>query len=252
MSELLGNGSLCAAFFVAGFALVAAAAAVRFDSAAALRWARNAILIMTALLTMSAAVLLTALLRGDFNFAYVASYTERALPFGYKLAAFWAGQEGSLLLWAWMLGVFSSIAVVNCRREVGREPAIRIAILAIVCGFFVSLMLFAANPFTVLTDPPADGRGLNPMLQNWAMIAHPPTLFLGYAGFTIPFAFMIAALGVGVGKMIGWIRFAAGYWRRGCCSAPASSWDPGGPMWSWVGAATGRGTRWKMPRCCLG
>jgi cytochrome c-type biogenesis protein CcmF len=133
-------------------------------------------------------------LQSDFRVAYVAHYTERALPMGYKIAAFWAGQEGSLLLWAWVLAIMCSIALFQNRCSQGLAPAATAATLAAICGFFVALMMFAANPFTALTRPPLDGHGLNPMLQDPGMIAHPPLLFLGYAGFAIPFAFLIGSL----------------------------------------------------------
>ncbi|MCP3902438.1 MAG: heme lyase CcmF/NrfE family subunit [Planctomycetes bacterium] len=168
---------------------------MRFDSPGYLRAARWSIGIFALLMTLASAALLTALLRSDFRFEYVAGYTERALPVGYKFAAFWAGQEGSLLLWAWMLAVMATIALPGLRRLNPVEHAGAVAVLALVCGFFAALMLFAANPF-VMTDGPAvaDGRGLNPMLQDPGMIIHPPVLFLGYAGFTVPFAVLVGVL----------------------------------------------------------
>ncbi len=147
------------------------------------------------MLCVSSVALIIALLGSDFSLDYVARFTDRALPAGYKLAAFWAGQEGSLLLWAVLLAVLSTIAVftLNRQQSIGQSAA-TIATLSVVCAFFALLILFAANPFAASADIPDDGNGLNPMLQDWAMIAHPPLLFLGYAGFTIPFALMVGAL----------------------------------------------------------
>jgi cytochrome c-type biogenesis protein CcmF len=215
MTALVGNFSLSLAVLVALGAVLAAVAAGRFDSSSILRAARWLLVALFAVLSLSSAALLVALVQSDFQFDYVVRYTERALPLGYKLAAFWAGQEGSLLLWAWMLAGMCAIAVFN--RKPGpsgqgsiaheKAPALKsrtlleasmvVAALSVVCGFFAALILFAANPFKVLNLAPADGRGLNPMLQDPGMIWHPPLLFLGYAGFTIPFALLLGALVAG-------------------------------------------------------
>lgn len=194
MTAMIGNYSLCAAVLVAAGTILAALSAAKAPSAAALRAARWGIGVMAGLFTISSIALLVSLVQSDFSLAYVASYTELKLPIGYKLAAFWAGQEGSLLLWAWALGIMALILVITRRRDEGREHAVALLALSVVCGFFAALMLFAANPFIAQAVTPADGHGLNPMLQNIGMIAHPPALFLGYAGFTIPFVLMLGAL----------------------------------------------------------
>jgi cytochrome c-type biogenesis protein CcmF len=214
MTVLAGDLSLGLGVVVAAAAVLAALVAVRFESAAALRAGRVMIGTFAGLMTLASAVLILAFLNDEFSIKYVAGYSERALPAGYKLAAFWAGQAGSLLLWAWMLGVMSLIAVLTPRKDGAgiSEQAVVIATLAIACGFFAALMLFATdeagipagNPFYATAVTPADGGGLNPMLQDPAMIAHPPLLFLGYAGYTIPFAMMIGALVVGR-RDAGWL-----------------------------------------------
>ena len=197
MTISIGNYSLAAAVLTAVAAIIAALGSVRLDSPSLLRASRWLIAAVAVLISISSAALMAAILQSDFRVAYVASYTERALPTGYKLAAFWAGQEGSLMLWAWLLAVMGAIAVWQRRRDEGLEPAATFVALAVVTGFFAALMLYAANPFKVLTVVPADGRGLNPLLQDPGMIAHPPLLFVGYAGFTIPFAMMVGALVAG-------------------------------------------------------
>ncbi|NIR14394.1 MAG: heme lyase CcmF/NrfE family subunit, partial [Desulfobacterales bacterium] len=113
----------------------------------------------------------------------------------YKATAFWAGQRGSLLFWAWLLSIFGTIVAHNTRYEVESRatPFIYLVITSIL-GFFVMLLATISNPFDLLPHVPADGNGLNPMLQNPGMIFHPPTLFLGYVGFTIPFAYALAAM----------------------------------------------------------
>jgi cytochrome c-type biogenesis protein CcmF len=191
---LFGNYSLCAAVIVAAGTLLVSLAAVRFGDPSLRRTARTGILILAGLLTLSACSLVAALVNGEFAYRYVAKYTERALPLGYKLAAFWAGQEGSLLLWAWVLAAMSAIFVVVYSNEEGEEHSAAVGLLAAVIGFFAVLMVFAANPFTTTKVVPADGNGLNPMLQDPGMIAHPPILFVGYAGFTVPFALALGAL----------------------------------------------------------
>ena len=197
MAEQLGTMTLMFAVLLAAGGILACVAAARFDSAAVLKLARAGMTGMLALITAASVVLFIALARSDFSLAYVAGYTERALPMGYKLAAFWAGQEGSLLLWAWLLVAMSAAATVQFRAHPIREQALLVGSLTVACGFFAALMLFAANPFAPQVPVVMDGYGLNPMLQNVGMLAHPPMLFLGYAGFTIPLAILIAALGAG-------------------------------------------------------
>ena len=197
MTVSIGNFALAAAVLTAAAAIVAAIGSVRRQSPSLLRATRWLVVAVGAMVSISSAALLVAILQSDFRLAYVASYTERALPTGYKLAAFWAGQEGSLMLWAWLLAVMGALAVWQRRRDAGIEPAVTFAALAAVTGFFAALMLYAANPFKVLSIVPTDGRGLNPLLQDPGMIIHPPLLFVGYAGFTIPFAMLVGALAAG-------------------------------------------------------
>jgi cytochrome c-type biogenesis protein CcmF len=146
------------------------------------------------LLTAAGVAMVIAILNDDFRLAYVASYSERALPTGYKLAALWAGQEGSLLLWAWLLAALASLAVALRRKDEPQHQAPAVAILAAICAAFAAMLLLAANPFQLGRVVQADGEGLNPMLQNPAMVAHPPMLFLGYAALAVPMALFLAWL----------------------------------------------------------
>jgi cytochrome c-type biogenesis protein CcmF len=130
----------------------------------------------------------------DFNIEYVAGYTSRNLPTAYVLTAFWAGQKGSLLFWALVLSLFGVLAqLMTSRRHKELMPYVA-GITSGVAVFFIATMLFAANPFERLPFTPADGRGLNPQLQNPGMVIHPPMLYLGYISITVPFAFAMAAL----------------------------------------------------------
>ncbi len=141
----------------------------------------------------------------DFNIEYVAAYTSRNLPDGYIFSAFWAGQKGSLLFWAVVLSLFAAVAqLLTPRRYAPLMPYVA-GVTSAVIAFFVCTMLFAANPFERLAFTPADGRGLNPQLQNPGMMIHPPMLYLGYISITIPFAFAIAAL-LTRGLDTGWIH----------------------------------------------
>ncbi|MCZ6754390.1 MAG: cytochrome c biogenesis protein CcsA [Gemmatimonadetes bacterium] len=141
----------------------------------------------------------------DFNIEYVASYTSRTLPEYFIFSAFWAGQKGSLLLWVVVLSLFAAMAqFMTSRRYADLLPWVA-GVTSIVAFFFITVMLFSANPFERLAFTPPDGRGLNPQLQNLGMMIHPPMLYLGYISVTIPFAFAIAALMSG--KLdAGWIR----------------------------------------------
>jgi cytochrome c-type biogenesis protein CcmF len=138
-------------------------------------------------------VLVAALARNDFSFDYVARMTSRELPDGYTLAAFWSGQEGSLLLWLLVLTGAASAALALNRRLVREVLPWTVAIVGCVALFFAFLLVFVASPFDTQTAP-TDGAGMNPSLQNPYMIAHPPMLYLGYVGLTVPFAFAMAAL----------------------------------------------------------
>ncbi|MGH7658483.1 MAG: heme lyase CcmF/NrfE family subunit, partial [Gemmatimonadales bacterium] len=135
------------------------------------------------------------LLNHDFNIEYVAGYTSRNLPTYYTVAAFWAGQKGSLLFWAFVLSIFAALAQwVTPKRYRSLLPHVAGVTTAITVFFLIVMLFGGANPFERLAFTPPDGRGLNPQLQNIAMTIHPPMLYLGYISITIPFAFGIAAL----------------------------------------------------------
>ena len=154
---------------------------------------RSAYAVCGCLLVASLA-LWKGLVSHDFNIEYVAAYTSRNLPPYYIFSAFWAGQKGSLLFWAVVLSIFASAAQLLTPRRYAHLMPYVAGVTSSVIVFFVSVMLFAANPFERLPFIPADGRGLNPQLQNVGMVIHPPMLYLGYISITIPFAFAMAAL----------------------------------------------------------
>jgi len=155
--------------------------------------AQNALLAAFGTTLLASGILAAALLRHDFSFTYVADHTARALPTMYKLSAFWGGQEGSLLLWLLILTGFSAAAVWLNRRSAPDLVAWTTPVLGGVAAFFAFLLVVVSSPFA--TQPAvADGAGLNPSLQNPYMVAHPPMLYLGYVGLTVPFAFAMGAL----------------------------------------------------------
>ena len=145
-------------------------------------------------LTAVMAILAWALYVKDFHFAYVADYSSRQLPWHYSLSALWVGQAGSLLLWAWFMGVLAMLYRFRPQRDADplRIPAFGI-LMAYVC-FLLVIMVFAADPMAASVSVPQDGSGLSPLLQHPAMLIHPPIVFLGYALWTIPFALAAAAL----------------------------------------------------------
>jgi cytochrome c-type biogenesis protein CcmF len=155
---------------------------------------RRSVFVVFAALAVASVCLWKGLLSHDFNIEYVWAYTSRNLPTYFVISAFWAGQKGSLLFWAVVLSTFAALAQwLTSRRHAHLLPYVA-GVTNAVTEFFVSVMLFAANPFARLDFTPLDGRGLNPQLQNVGMVMHPPMLYLGYISITIPFAFAVAAL----------------------------------------------------------
>lgn len=158
-----------------------------------LQSARNALFASFGATAVASLVLLVALGTRDFSFVTVARTTSRELPIGYTLSAFWSSQEGSLLLWLLVLTAMASAALaLNAKltRDVLPWAA---PIFAAVAAFFAVVLVFVSSPFET-APPPGDGAGMNPSLQNHYMVAHPPLLYLGYVGLTIPFVFAMAAL----------------------------------------------------------
>ena len=189
----LGRAALVTALLLLAYALVAGSLAAWKGRRRLAESAQNALLGSFAATVVATAVLLAALARHDFSFQYVAQHTSRELPLGYTLTAFWGGQEGSLLLWLLVLGGYAALAVLTGRRA-GREVlAWVVPVLGLVGTFFAVVLVFVASPFATQAAA-ADGAGLNPSLQNPYMAIHPPMLYLGYVGLTIPFAFAMGAL----------------------------------------------------------
>ena len=151
-------------------------------------------LITWACVMISSIALWKAFFTNDFSLQYVYAYSNIELDYFYKFSSFWGGQKGSLLFWALILTSYMIVVhFQNRSKNLIVVPYAMAVMLAITC-FFLLLLNFSTNPFERIPLPPEDGRGLNPLLQNYWMVIHPPTLYLGYVGFTVPFAFAVAAL----------------------------------------------------------
>src|SRR5579864_8996339 len=143
---------------------------------------------------LAALVLVVAAFRNDFSIAYIFHHSNRDLPAPYKFATLWSGQEGSLVFWSLLLSGYGFVLRLRYKTD-PRLFAYASVVIAAIQIFFLSLVNFAANPFGLLEGPlRADGTGLNPLLQYPEMVIHPPMLYLGYVGFTVPFAFAMGAL----------------------------------------------------------
>jgi cytochrome c-type biogenesis protein CcmF len=197
--ENLGSLAILLALCVAAYAVAASVAGRLKRNPFLVVSGQRAVYAVWALLTLAAGTLVFALMSGDFRFAYVAEHSNRTMPVLYKFAAWWGGQEGSLLFWSWLLSTYSAVVVFTNRGRHRNLMPYVVGVLSAVQCFFLVLNNFIANPFQMLavdkliTAVP-DGNGLSPLLQYPAMAIHPPMLYLGYVGFTVPFAFAIGSL----------------------------------------------------------
>ncbi len=190
----LGRFSLLLALAVSGYALAMGFSGARSGREQRIRSAEGAMVAAFVALSAAALALWYAFLTRDFSLEYVATYSSRSLSTFYTLGAFWAGQPGSLLLWAWVLSIFGAV-VIRQNRTTNRDlmPWVTTVLAAVLLCFMVLVVVFS-NPFRSMDFVPADGQGLNPLLQNYGQWIHPVALYLGFVGLTIPFAFCIAAL----------------------------------------------------------
>jgi cytochrome c-type biogenesis protein CcmF len=194
----LGSFLLLASFVVAAYAIAACAAGARRRSRRLIESGIGAFYLVAGLMTAASGVMVHAFVSNDYSIKYVQHLSEAAQPLGYKLASYWGGLDGSIMFWVFLLSVFGSVAVYT-NRERHREliPWVVVTI-AVTEMFFILLMVVHNNPFsTFVASVPAEGRGLNPLLQNFYMAIHPPSLYTGFVAMTIPFAFGMAALVTG-------------------------------------------------------
>jgi cytochrome c-type biogenesis protein CcmF len=190
------GSALLALAFLAALAAAALALAGRNGDRRRIDLSRRTVYAFCALVTVCVAIVEIAFAGNDFSFNIVQQHSSLETPTFYKLAAMWSSQEGSLLLWAWVLSIVSSAALYATRNKLREIVPWATAVMMGVAAFFTGLMLFApdVNPFASLSPVPTDGIGLNPLLQHPSMMIHPPMLYSGYVSLTVPFAFAIGAL----------------------------------------------------------
>ncbi|HEV2314035.1 MAG TPA: heme lyase CcmF/NrfE family subunit [Candidatus Acidoferrales bacterium] len=249
--DIIGSFALILALLAAAYAFVAGIIGIRTRHPLLIKSARNAGIAIFPLVTLGVGCLVTLFFQNNFSMAYVAEHSNRALPAYYKFSALWAGQEGSLLFWSWLLSIYAFIALfINRKKHPELMPYVGV-ILGGIQLFFLVLNNFVASPFAlvgtigaagamhVVTLP--DGSGLTPLLQYAEMDIHPPMLYLGYTGCTVPFAFALGALlGRYPGEkwihitrrwmMVGWAFLGVGILLGGHWAYQVLGW---GGYWAW-------------------
>ena len=249
--DIFGSFALVLALLAAGYAFVAGIIGIRTRRPLLIKSARNAGMATFPLVTIGVACLVSLFFLNDYSMAYVAEHSNRALPIFYKFAALWAGQEGSMLFWSWLLSIYAFIALfANRKKHPELMPFVGV-ILAGVQLYFLILNNFVTSPFSLVgavgagglthVTTLADGNGLTPLLQYSEMVIHPPMLYLGYTGCTVPFAFALAALlGRYPGEkwihitrrwtMVGWGFLSVGILLGGHWAYQVLGW---GGYWAW-------------------
>ncbi|MBG0775626.1 MAG: heme lyase CcmF/NrfE family subunit [Desulfovibrionaceae bacterium] len=222
--------------------------------------------VQTALITFSSFLLLWAFVNHDFSFKYVRDYSDLVMPLFYTVTAFWAGQAGSLLFWAWTTALFGAVLpMTRGYASLSRETRLYYWLFYyVVMAFFLLLLTNWSNPFIQLVPAPTDGNGLNPLLQNPAMIFHPPLLFMGYAGFTVPACLALAqavtgdmarlsprASWLGISRnfnLVSWLLLSAGIILGAWWSYMELGW---GGYWAWDPVENASLIPWLTATACL-
>src|SRR6188472_2985298 len=191
----LGSYLLLAAFVAAAYAAAMSVAGARRRSNGLIESGVGAFYLVAAIMAAASAIIVHAFVVGDYTIKYVQRTSDSVQPLFYKLTAYWGGLDGSIMFWVFMLSLFGSAAVYSNRERQRELIPYVVATISVVQMFFLFLMVVHNNPFsTFLTENPTEGRGLSPLLQNFYMAIHPPTMYLGFVGLTIPYAFGMAAL----------------------------------------------------------
>jgi len=238
----LGSFLLLASFIVSAYAIAASVAGARQRSRRLIESGTGAFYLVSALMTVASGVIVHAFVTNNYAIKYVQRYSDSAQPLAYKIASYWGGLDGSIMFWVFLLGAFGTLAVYT-NRERHREliPYV-VAVISAVQMFFIFLMVVHNNPFsTFLSQTPAEGKGLNPLLQNFYMAIHPPSLYIGFVAMTIPFAFGMAALVTGHlddswlravrrWTMIGWLFLSFGLTLGMLWAYEELGW---GGFWGW-------------------
>ena len=241
MTADLGYGMTLVALGLAVYGGVAAGVGARTGRLALVESAQHAALGVFVLVTSCFALLTYAFLTFDFSVRYVATNTNLGTPFYYRITGVWGALEGSIILWAWMLALYTIILIVRHRVGARELYPWALATMLGILAFFLLVMTVAAPPFQRQVPVPTDGRGLNPLLEDTGMITHPVALYLGFTGFTVPFAFAMAALITGrIGDtwlaltrrwtIVAWYGLSLGLLIGGWWSYHVLGW---GGYWAW-------------------
>jgi len=237
----LGSFSLLVGLALSVYAFGAGLLAIFWDDDRLGETARRAGIGIFWAVTSASAVLVWAAFHNDFSLAYILHHSNRALPGAYKFAALWSGQEGSLLFWCWLLAVYGLVLRLRYRVDT-RLVAHASVVISAVQIFFLLLVNVPAHPFAMTPGAiPADGNGLNPLLQYPEMVIHPPMLYLGYVGMTVPFCFALAALimrypgekWIHITRrwtMVGWLFLTCGIFLGSYWAYRVLGW---GGWWGW-------------------
>jgi cytochrome c-type biogenesis protein CcmF len=236
----LGAYATALALVACGYAAAAAAYGARTGAWRWLESGYRGLWAAAGLLTVAVVVLLHALVTHDFRVAYVVRNSSLATPLPYRISALWGAQAGSLLFWSWLLAGVGCAALRRQRREHPQLAAWANAVLATVLGFFVFLVVME-QPFRTLPFAPADGRGLMPLLEDPGMVSHPPLLYLGFVGLSVPYSFAMAALLTGkldagwitatrTWTVLSWLSLGAGLVVGGWWAYRTLGW---GGYWGW-------------------
>ena len=190
----IGYAATAVAFGLALYGVGASAAGAYWKRPALVESAQNAAIGVFVLVTLCMLLLEYAFIFYDFSVRYVAMTTNRGTPLFYRIGGLWGALEGSIVLWEWMVSLYTLLVIRWYRSRGGEGYPWVLSILLGVSAFFLLVMTIPAPPFARLTPIPPDGRGLNPLLEDTGMVTHPIFLYLGFTGFTVPFAFAMAAL----------------------------------------------------------
>lgn len=191
----LGSISLTVAFVVAVYSMIAGYLGARRKLPELAESARNGVIVFGVLVTIAVVAICYALVTRDFSIELVANHSSKDLPlFPYTITALWSGQNGSLLFWSWVLSIYGLVVVLKKWESNHDLMPYVVSVLMLIQTFFAFLLAFITSPFSKMDVIPLDGAGLNPLLQHPAMAVHPPMLYIGFVGFTIPFCFAMASL----------------------------------------------------------
>ena len=238
----LGSFLLLASFVVCAYSVAASVAGARRRSVRLIESGIGAFYLVTALMTVASGVIVHAFVTNNYSIKYVQHYSDSAQPLAYKIASYWGGLDGSIMFWVFLLGVFGAVAVYTNRERHRELMPYVVAVISTVQMFFIFLMVVHNNPFsTFLSQAPTEGKGLNPLLQNFYMAIHPPSLYTGFVAMTIPFAFGMAALITGYlddswlravrrWTMVGWLFLSFGLTLGMLWAYEELGW---GGFWGW-------------------